>query len=589
MPSIGHQCASFCLPSPTHPRRAGPFLYTRRQTLCFHAYFKQAVHERADEHFRVRLCKIYFFPTDDTIEVIEPKVANSGLPQGKILRRQRIHKADGETPFDVRDLKLGAVVEFYGRAYKIYNCDEFTARFLTKLGLPVGEAEEPPQDPYSQKLAKEAADKQALRPYDKQDKLKQFLERDRQVLRFYGVWDVSTHRGSCGHRCCRAKLRGWGPPLCTSFARPSRTLIPRTSRLVVAQDTASEYGELRYLVVTYYLADDTVEITEAVQPNSGRDGSATFLKRCRLPKDSSAHVKQPGAVTARTLLNVTGRDGTHILDNLHQGSGAGDHYNDRDLEIGAELLVFNRPVMLCDCDEFTKQYYREHYGVEDFTPISMGADAGGAQEAPEPARKTVDPADSMSKLTFDTPKPDMKKWMQAGSSALQFKARLDTTNRIDMDREFVVSYYLADDTVSVFENEVRNSGITGGKFIERTKLWTPDNSRVLTPEDFAIDETVVLNRFRFVLTDASEFTFRFMEENGVSIDPVCHQTPHANPPPPLTRNASWTRPAKATWPFATVPAFIPLPAHGILVIAPSAADPNSTLFRPRPPDVVVLF
>jgi len=61
-------------------------------------------------------------------------------------------------------------------------------------------------------------------------------------------------------------------------------------------------------------------------------------------------------VTARTLLNVTGRAGTHILDNLHQGSGAGDHYTDRDLEIGTELLVFNRPVLLCDCDEFTKQY-----------------------------------------------------------------------------------------------------------------------------------------------------------------------------------------------------------------------------------------
>jgi len=45
----------------------------------------------------VRLCKIYFFPTDDTIEVIEPARPNSGLPQGKLLRRQRVHKPDGET------------------------------------------------------------------------------------------------------------------------------------------------------------------------------------------------------------------------------------------------------------------------------------------------------------------------------------------------------------------------------------------------------------------------------------------------------------------------------------------------------------
>ena len=64
----------------------------------------------------------------------------------------------------------------------------------------------------------------------------------------------------------------------------------------VWDDTASEYGERRYLIVTYFLADDTVEITEVVQPNSGRDGSATFLKRCKLPKDASSLVKQPGTV-----------------------------------------------------------------------------------------------------------------------------------------------------------------------------------------------------------------------------------------------------------------------------------------------------
>jgi len=86
--------------------------------------------------------------------------------------------------FDVSDLRLGAVVQFYGRSYKIYDSDEFTKRFLTKLGLPVGEPEAPPEDPFSQKQARESAAKQALRPYDKQDKLKQFLERDRQVFTF---------------------------------------------------------------------------------------------------------------------------------------------------------------------------------------------------------------------------------------------------------------------------------------------------------------------------------------------------------------------------------------------------------------------
>lgn len=44
------------------------------------------------------------------------------------------------------------------------------------------------------------------------------------------------------------------------------------------------------------------------------------------------------------------------------------------------------------------------------------------------------------------------------SNVLRFKARLDTTKPIDMDRRFIISYFLSDDTIAVFEPPVRNSG-----------------------------------------------------------------------------------------------------------------------------------
>ena len=59
------------------------------------------------------------------------------------------------------------------------------------------------------------------------------------------------------------------------------------------------------------------------------------------------------------------------------------------------------------------------------------------------------------------------------SHVLRFMARLDTNRPIDMDRTFIVSFFLSDDTISVFEPEKRNSGIVHGKFIERSKLATP--------------------------------------------------------------------------------------------------------------------
>ena len=53
------------------------------QVLRFHAYFQEAVHERAEEQFRVRRCTIYFYLEDDTIQVNESQQVNSGIPQGK--------------------------------------------------------------------------------------------------------------------------------------------------------------------------------------------------------------------------------------------------------------------------------------------------------------------------------------------------------------------------------------------------------------------------------------------------------------------------------------------------------------------------
>lgn len=50
--------------------------------LCFDAYFEEEVPEKNQELYRIRHCKIYFYLEDDTIQVTEPVVKNSGLKQG---------------------------------------------------------------------------------------------------------------------------------------------------------------------------------------------------------------------------------------------------------------------------------------------------------------------------------------------------------------------------------------------------------------------------------------------------------------------------------------------------------------------------
>ena len=40
-----------------------------------------------------------------------------------------------------------------------------------------------------------------------------------------------------------------------------------------------------------------------------------------------------------------------------------EHYTDADLVIGGVVNIWGRKLLLCDSDEFTKQYYHSKYGI----------------------------------------------------------------------------------------------------------------------------------------------------------------------------------------------------------------------------------
>lgn len=110
----------------------------------------------------------------------------------------------------------------------------------TCVEKPVGA----PVDPYTEHRQGQQESMQPLRPYEKEDTLRQFLENDRRVLRFNCFWD----------------------------------------------DTESMFGDPRECVLHYFLADDTVEVQEIIPPNSGRDAVPLFLRRAKLPKVNSCVV-----------------------------------------------------------------------------------------------------------------------------------------------------------------------------------------------------------------------------------------------------------------------------------------------------------
>ncbi|XP_020851710.1 EF-hand domain-containing family member C2 [Phascolarctos cinereus] len=461
-----------------------------KQVLSFDAYFEDEVPEKNQELYRIRHCKIYFYLEDDTIQVVEPQLKNSGMPQGTFIRRHRIPlpPPNEDQFYTIHDFNINIDIVLYSRVFKIYNCDQFTKNFLRKMGVVVNPPGCCPADPYMKERKKTLDRMNPFRPYERFDTLRQFLEHDGHVLRFYCLWD----------------------------------------------DSESMFGDPRELVLHYFLSDDTIEVKEVIPANSGRDAIPLFLNRRKLPKFAPTGIYHPGQITDRTILNVfgelVGNRGRCLLDNCKIGALKQEFYKAEDLKIGTIINIWGRKVLLCDCDEFTKQYYKTKYGVVDFTPIPY------KNPPPPKVEKTFPPyhgygseEDSLCSCLGLMPKPpqkDFKKFMEKDSfglvsHVLRFLAKLDTEDCVDKDRRFIISYYLSDDTLSVYEPRMRNSGVLGGKFLERGRIKKPgqllfksEPSEFYKAQDLFVGAHVCFNGHVFILLNGDEYAFTYMEQHA---------------------------------------------------------------------------
>lgn len=222
------------------------FVRLDKQVLRFYGYFKESVVESQLENCRIRKIVICYYLEDKSIEIKEPKQTNSGTPQGQFLKRQVVNKPDGY-PFMPDDFCIGADTGIYGRIIRIYDCDAYTRAFYERQGRTLASAQAAPQDNFEESQKPKPLKKDPeMREYKEKTlgggkiaSQKQFLDKDRQVLRFF----------------CNS-----------SDGLPN--------------------------IVDYYLADDTIEIREVHHPNDGRDGFAVKLRRQKLPDNFA--VNQPG-------------------------------------------------------------------------------------------------------------------------------------------------------------------------------------------------------------------------------------------------------------------------------------------------------
>eukprot|EP00727_Mastigamoeba_balamuthi_P008956 m51a1_g4683 hypothetical protein (629) ;mRNA; r:169508-171846 len=404
------------------------------QVLRFEGHYKEEV-QYAAAGYRVRRCALAFHLEDDSLEVMALDHA-TGKPMGTLVRRHRVPAdgGDGQQHITAAELNVGRDVVIYSRAYRLYNCDLFTQMFLEKLGVQVPPAEELPEDPAATPRGTAPPVKPTLVPTRPAPAprgtppLAQFLANDRNVLRYYCVWD----------------------------------------------DRDSPFGDLHKFRLHYFLADDTMELLEEIRETTSLDVPTTFVKRGAPPEGFPAL---------------------------------------RDIGIGTTISLYNRNFLVYDLDAKTKNHYRETYGVQDFTPLRV-------DEPPAPPPKREIPPhtgfgseeDSYQSCLSLVPKPprvDWQKRMEDQGKALVFEARFDNATPADRDRTFTIQFNLADDTIGVFEAPRRD--IAGGKFFEKARVKHHEGGRYYAASDLYVGARVTINGYKYAITNAAEWAYRFME------------------------------------------------------------------------------
>ena len=173
-----------------------------------------------------------------------------------------------------------------------------------------------------------------------------------------------------------------------------------------------EYARIRRLIICYYLVDDTIDISEEKEINSGLP-QGPFLKRGKIKLEDGSFMKF------------------------------------KDLVIGKEINIYGKFITLVDCDQYTKEFY-EKYGITQPDSVEYPKDSFHNSLI----KKFVPQRDNQMKDYLEHKLGggkvvSQKQFLENDRKVLKFFAKFETL-------KYIIHYFLSDDTVEIREVHYHN-------------------------------------------------------------------------------------------------------------------------------------
>lgn len=210
-----------------------------------------------------------------------------------------------------------------------------------------------------------------------------------------------------------------------------------------------EQERIRKVSILYYLEDDTMELAEPRETNSG------------LPQ---------GNLVRRHPIVLETADGK--TEESKEGNPRMIKWGD--IHVGQTLFIYGKTILVTDADPFTRRYVVEQGGAEQQAEQSLptGVKTNWQEFVPEWLKTKVVDKDFkrycealLGKSWHDSEK--MARFIDFNGETLKIAAYWDDTKReYGQIADLTIIYFLEDDTLQIIEVEKKNSG--KGPF---NKLW----------------------------------------------------------------------------------------------------------------------